>query len=314
MNKRELRRAHSDALSLDQSIDEARAALSLSGLARALACTRTLVLPPGTVSKQYGRAHKTATNIPRQVQVEIRKQARQEAATAYLRRRRWGGPWRYASIPGSICEEEVVGRYGSLGWRKYEYHALYAVCKYKGRIYYWIGTTRHTVKIIGQYARVGKQWIRTTGEEVKEARPIKRGLPRALRKAIERAEPGVRWRGQVAYSLDGQDYHCHYATSPSEVVAAWQQRRTEKRHALRDAALLDFCRTNLVWVEFSDSIKAGNCPAGTRNLADDLGFPESLADTELVAPAAWLLEQTDTSYTRRACIAAALRSQRESHY
>ena len=87
---------------------------------------------------------------------------------------------------------------------------------------------------------------------------------------------------------------------------SFARRANELKQQKQRDVVLNIARKQPIMVEFSDSIRAGNCPRGTAEFARDIGFPSDLVECA-AAPTNWLLQLRDDEYTRRACYLAAIR-------
>lgn len=112
----------------------------------------------------------------------------------------------------------------------------------------------------------------------------------------------------------GELYHIdHWNRHPSQLVSdiadKFRKRATEKRLTERNRELDEILkdRAAFVFVQYDDSIAAGNCEPRSQEFREQL-HKQLAADGELGAVRAdVILSQRDDDYTRRACRVAALR-------
>ena len=191
-------------------------------------------------------------------------------------------------------------------------------------------------KIFTNYGQGYKEYqVITNGSCVINGRKIRKLVetcpavikPHHLRRIFEEQIRGknIIWRwnmkdksGEYIEKKTGEAYHTSPATRATAdargnflaSVIAFQARRDEKKISkkrfLAEKFLTEFPQK--IWVEYSDSVEAGNCKSLTTQFQEKLLEKYGINSPNVCIRADIILGERDDSYTRRACITAAMKS------
>lgn len=254
----------------------------------------------------YWQARGGSTDLPDHIRAELADAAYDVADWGRLKNKNKG-----KNMPSAGIRTKNLGGYSAkCHFTHYEYYADYSAVLHRARLYYQLpGQTWQSAPVL--HGRV-----RIHGKLITSPRPSDRPTPRQIVRALRRL-------GWIAYECgsDGDPTgshsvavyhpaHGHYHTFIScwadlpgflrDAADAFRARAQHARDRRIDEMLLNTYRDYMVSV--ADSVRAGNCPAGTSEFARALAVgPDGPRDRITVAE---LLAVRDDRYTRRACIAA----------
>jgi len=227
----------------------------------------------------------------------------------------------------------------------YTYHAYFAAIESADKRHIWFGTGDGK-RYLGVQNGRGSLLLRSGGHQIAYAAPWTKNTPkltasqqcRAINKLIARRGllgqyvAHATWHPSthsnmhqylevcrdivnevVIYEVaTGQDYHITgdpLRYTLSRAISAFHKRAVEKRQTERNAQLDQIAATmgDKIWVNVSDSVRAGNCAAGTMAMKQRIEQANNWGDIGAVT-ASELLAQRNDEYTRRAARAAVIRS------
>jgi hypothetical protein len=215
---------------------------------------------------------------------------------------------------------ETNGKYGwnKVSWHYADFTAIQSPDKRRIWVRYPDGSeTEYHATLAGTMKIEGvRLMLETRSEPVIRAHHLRRYYTAPLRRLA-----GITWvwdrTEQAGYylSADGERYHTEARPMGQAqsyyrlAITAFRKRRAEKAQtAKRKAAEQRLTEhADRIFVQMEDSVTAGNCPIGTRAFAAPLlaeladGYPAAVrADV--------ILARRDDSFTRRACLQAAMRT------